>query len=95
MRPTPPTPAPHAAPNGDARPVTPGYLTEREAAAFLSLAPETLRTWRARRTGPPYVKLGGRAVRYPVAGLRQWADGAATTAGSAGAPGGTTRGRAA
>lgn len=42
-------------------------LTDKEAAAILGLAPETLATWRCtkRVDGPRYVKMGG-AVRYPM-----------------------------
>ena len=38
--------------------------TERDAAAILRMSVCTLRNWRAKRIGPPYLKLGKRAVRY-------------------------------
>lgn len=38
---------------------------ERRTAAFLSVAPKTLRQWRTRGGDMlPYVKLGGKLVRY-------------------------------
>jgi predicted DNA-binding transcriptional regulator AlpA len=47
-------------------------LTEREAAAALSLAPKTLARWRWRGDrGPAYVKLGS-AVRYKLADLENF-----------------------
>ena len=48
-------------------------LTEEQAAKFLSLKPSTLRTWRCRRKGPSYVKMGG-AVRYPETTTRAFRD---------------------
>jgi predicted DNA-binding transcriptional regulator AlpA len=38
-------------------------LTEREAAVRLGLTCATLRAWRHRGTGPPFLRLG-RAIRY-------------------------------
>ena len=42
----------------------PQLLTEREAAAFLNLSPVTLQHWRSNGTGPAFVKLSNRAIRY-------------------------------
>lgn len=39
-------------------------LNEKEVAAKLGIATGTVRNWRCLRTGPAYVKLGKRAVRY-------------------------------
>lgn len=47
-------------------------LTEADAAAFIGLSDATLRSWRARRQGPPYVRVGGRAVRYLLSDLIEW-----------------------
>ena len=35
-----------------------------EAAKFLGVAVNTIRFWRAQRRGPPYVRVGTKAVRY-------------------------------
>jgi hypothetical protein len=50
-------------------------LTDMAAAAFLSVSPATLRSWRCRGVGPNYVKLGrGKkaAVRYDRRDLEQY-----------------------
>lgn len=39
-------------------------LNEHEAAARLGLKVQTLRNWRHRGTGPAYVRLETRAIRY-------------------------------
>ena len=44
-------------------------LDEKEAAVVLALKVATLRNWRALRTGPRYVKVGKRSVRYRRADL--------------------------
>jgi hypothetical protein len=41
-------------------------LTTDEAAAALRVSPGTLACWRSRRTGPPYVKIGGRVAYQHV-----------------------------
>ena len=47
-------------------------MTEREVAALLHLAPNTLAIWRCRGIdGPPYMKLG-RAVRYRRTDVMSW-----------------------
>ena len=37
-------------------------LNDVQAAAYLGLAPQSLRNFRHKRVGPPYVKLGHRVV---------------------------------
>lgn len=39
-------------------------LTTDEAARLLAMKPQTLRKWRVDGTGPKYVRVGARAVRY-------------------------------
>lgn len=39
-------------------------LTTKQAAELLGQAGGTLRRWRSERTGPPYVQLSARNVRY-------------------------------
>jgi hypothetical protein len=39
-------------------------LKELEAAAMLRAAPQTLRQWRARKTGPPYIKAPSGSISY-------------------------------
>jgi excisionase family DNA binding protein len=50
------------------------YLTEKEAARLLRLAPRTLKKWRSRNKGPRFVRFGNR-VRYPRKYLEEWSDG--------------------
>ena len=44
-------------------------LDEKLAAESLKLSISTLRNWRSQGAGPPFVKLGARAVRYRVQDL--------------------------
>ncbi len=52
-------------------PDAPTHLTEAEVADFLRLSPATLKRWRNKREGPPYIHVGA-AVRYPHADLLIW-----------------------
>lgn len=56
-------------------------LTDLELAALTGLAPATLRNWRALHIGPDWVRLGGRAVRYPATAVQAFIE--AGTAGKA------------
>lgn len=47
-------------------------LNEDEAADYLELSPETLRTWRSRGKGPRYLKLEGRTIRYTLSELNAY-----------------------
>jgi len=46
-------------------------ITEKEAATHLGLAVQTLRNWRSRRKGPPYLKIS-RAVRYKISDVEEF-----------------------
>lgn len=48
-------------------------LPESAAANYVRLSPATLRTWRAKKQGPSYLKLGGR-VLYEQKTLDEWLD---------------------
>ena len=48
-------------------------MDEREVARHLSLGVQTLRNWRCRHIGPPYLKLQ-RSVRYRIADVILWAE---------------------
>lgn len=50
----------------------PVYLTEQEAADFLSYAPKTLREWRHLKKGPRYIRVDGFTIRYREADLIAW-----------------------
>lgn len=47
-------------------------LMEVQAADFLSLSVRTLQSWRLRGDGPPFVRAGGRAIRYRRRDLIAW-----------------------
>jgi hypothetical protein len=46
-------------------------LTQKETAEYLKISTKTLEGWRARRTGPPYLKIAG-LVRYSLADLEKF-----------------------
>jgi hypothetical protein len=48
-----------------------GYLNEDEQAAELGVVKRTLRSWRQKGEGGPYVKIG-KQVFYPIAGTAAW-----------------------
>jgi hypothetical protein len=48
-----------------------GYLNEDEQAAELGVVKRTLRSWRQKGEGSPYVKIG-KQVFYPIAGTAVW-----------------------
>ncbi len=52
--------------------ITSRYLTNTEAAAFLTLSPDTLNKLRVIGGGPRFHKLG-RRVAYKLADLEKWA----------------------
>lgn len=57
----------HSQQSNDTRP----YLTTPEAAELIRHSPQTMRAWRVRGGGPPYIRLSGR-VLYSNADLREW-----------------------
>jgi predicted DNA-binding transcriptional regulator AlpA len=44
---------------------TPRWIDEKEVSQIMGIAVQTLRNWRFKRVGPPYVKVS-KAVRYRV-----------------------------
>lgn len=57
-------------------------MTPAEAAAYLSVPTRTLESWRYRRTGPRFVRLG-RHVRYRQADLNRFVEQQVSGAGAA------------
>jgi predicted DNA-binding transcriptional regulator AlpA len=47
-------------------------LDQDSSSALLGVSPRTLERWRAERTGPPFVRLSARAIRYSRVALRRW-----------------------
>ena len=56
---------------GDVGNVEP-LLEAAEVAHWLGVSPETLRGWRLRRTGPPFVRLTRKVVRYRRSDVETW-----------------------
>lgn len=49
-------------------------LREEQAAALLGFTPRALQDWRMRGSGPRFVRISARAVRYRRADLFAWAE---------------------
>ena len=49
-------------------------IDEREAAVFTDLTPRTLQGHRKRGTGPRFIRISARCIRYTRADLRDWAE---------------------
>lgn len=43
-----------------------------DAAELLGLAPRTLMRWRVERSGPTFIRIGNRSVRYRPSDLDAW-----------------------
>jgi len=56
-------------------------LTELEAAEFLGVKGQTLRAWRHRNQGPPYLKLAGK-IKYRSEDLSTYVEGSRVVPGS-------------
>lgn len=54
--------------------LTTRLIKPEDAAVMLGINLQTLAVWRCKRRGPMYVKIGGRAVRYPLEQLQAWID---------------------
>ena len=48
------------------------FITENEAAAILNRETQTLRVWRVKGIGPPYVKDPQGAIHYEKEALETW-----------------------
>ena len=49
-------------------------IDEHRAAEFLSLNHRTLQQWRLRGTGPPFIRISSRCVRYRYRDLYAWVE---------------------
>ena len=47
-------------------------LNTREAAEYLGLSQTCLEHWRTLRTGPPFVRVSARCIRYRLEDLEAW-----------------------
>ena len=62
------------APDRQARGGNHQYLTEKEASKLLRISTNTLRNWRWKGGGPPFVKIG-RSILYDSTDLKAFVDG--------------------
>jgi predicted DNA-binding transcriptional regulator AlpA len=49
-------------------------ISENQASTFLGYSPRSLQKWRCDGSGPRFVKVSGRSVRYRRKDLIQWAE---------------------
>jgi predicted DNA-binding transcriptional regulator AlpA len=47
-------------------------LSEREVAERWGISEVTLQDWRCRQKGPPFIRLGGRMIRYRELDIEIW-----------------------
>lgn len=47
-------------------------LTERQAAALLSVTPRALQKWRSNGRGPEFIRISSRCIRYRRIDLAAW-----------------------
>ena len=50
------------------------WITDKEAAAILGMARQSLANWRAQRRGPVYSVIGRRSIRYRLSDLIRFAE---------------------
>ena len=50
----------------------PELLTPKEAAVFLQVTEEQLQAYRIDGTGPPFVRINARVIRYRMCDLLAW-----------------------
>lgn len=48
------------------------YLTVKEVSEITNIKVTTLSSWRNRGAGPPFIKVEGALVRYPVDQFEEW-----------------------
>lgn len=53
------------------QPVTAEYLTASQVSQMTGFSQKALETYRAKRIGPPFLKVG-KSVRYCAADVREW-----------------------
>ena len=50
------------------------YLNSEQAAEYLGISAATLKNWRKRGDGPPFIKVNARVIRYLRCDLDVWMD---------------------
>lgn len=55
-------------------------MTTQQAAEYLGFSTVSLKRWRSKGTGPTFIRLGTRRVRYRQEDLDAWVDSGSSTA---------------
>ena len=50
------------------------YLNSEQTAEYLGISVATLKNWRKRGDGPPFIKVNARLIRYQQSDLDIWMD---------------------
>lgn len=50
------------------------YLNSEQTAEYLGISVATLKNWRKRGDGPPFIKVNARLIRYQQSDLDTWMD---------------------
>ena len=50
------------------------YLNSEQAAEYLGISAATIKNWRKRGDGPPFIKVNARVIRYLSCDLDAWMD---------------------
>jgi excisionase family DNA binding protein len=58
------------------------HMTREQAAEYLNISVDALAMHAYRGSGPPYVRLGHRTIRYRKADLDQWLEDSVVTPGA-------------
>lgn len=54
-------------------PVSPEYLTAEQVSQMTGFSPKSLEAYRAKRVGPPFLKVG-HSIRYRAEDVRSWVE---------------------
>lgn len=52
--------------------VAPEYLTASQVSMMIGFSKKALENFRAKRIGPPWIRVGSRCVRYRATDVRAW-----------------------
>lgn len=50
-------------------------ITTKELADRLGIARGTVQNWRSQKSGPPYKRIGAKAIRYRLKDVLRWMEG--------------------
>ena len=59
---------------GDLMKIEDNVLTEAETARVIGASASGVRKWRREGSGPPYIRIGSRLIRYSAEDVQAWLD---------------------